>query len=281
MKADRLIESTLRGQPYHSTDRRFAEERRRTLLSAAIVARRVLEIMPVRSVVDVGSGVGLWLKAFAESGVERELGIDGDYTDRDRLEIDRACFVGHDLNQPLAGLQLGRFDLAMSLEVGEHLLPSRADSLVDDLCALSDLVMYGAAIERQGGDYHVNEQWQSYWVQKFVGRGYLAYDVLRPAIWSEPEVYYWYKQNTILYVKRGSAAHAHFEKRFHAPSTAMFDIVHPELYWRNLNVKRGLRRLEKNVRRVVAQLTGLPLNPPPKPLAADEHLSAEQRKTTP
>ncbi len=277
MKPDRLIETKVLGRPYRPTTRRFQDEKRRNMLSAAIVAGHLLDIAPVRSVIDIGCGVGLWLRAFADRGVERLLGIDGEYTDRNRLEIDPACFIGRDLNLPLHELALGRFDLAMSLEVGEHLPPERADGLIDDLCSLSDLVMYGAAIEKQGGDYHINEQWQSYWVSKFLSRDYLAYDVLRPAIWSEPEVFYWYKQNTILYVRRGSDAHAHFAKRFPVPSTAMFDVVHPELYWRNLNRQRGLRRLEKNVRRIIGQLTGLPLYQPPKPLAADAHLPATLR----
>jgi hypothetical protein len=276
VKIDRLIQTKLLGRPYRSSNRRFEEERRGILRSASIVAGHVLDVMPVRSVIDVGCGVGLWLKAFSERGVENVVGVDGDYTDRSRLEIDAACFIGRDLNAPLHELALGRFDLAMSLEVGEHLLPARADSLVDDLCSLSDLVMYGAAIERQGGEQHINEQWQSYWVNKFLSRDYLAYDVLRPAIWSDPAVNYWYKQNTILYVKRGSAAHAVFAKRFPVPSTAMFDLVHPELYWRNLNSKRGLRRLEKNVRRILSQLTGLPLLNRRKPIAGDAHLTRQR-----
>jgi 2-polyprenyl-3-methyl-5-hydroxy-6-metoxy-1,4-benzoquinol methylase len=129
--------------------------------SAAVVVDHVLDIFPVNSVVDVGCGPGFWLKIFADRGVRRITGIDGEYTDRTRLAIDPACFIGRDLNRRLIDLNLGKFDLAMSLEVGEHLLPERAESLVDDLCALSDFVMYAAAIERQGGDQYVNERWQS------------------------------------------------------------------------------------------------------------------------
>lgn len=55
-----------------------------------------------------------------------------------------------------------RFDLAMTIEVAEHLTPVRADSFVEDLTRLSDVVLFSAAIPAQGGINHVNEQWQSY-----------------------------------------------------------------------------------------------------------------------
>jgi SAM-dependent methyltransferase len=251
MKLDRLIQTKLLGRPYRGSERRFEEEKKAILASAAVVVDRVLEIMPVRSVVDVGCNVGLWLSVFAARGAERVVGIDGDYTDRSRLAIDPSCFIAQNLNEPLSVSKLGKFDLAMSLEVGEHLLPERADSLVDDLCGLSDVVMYGAAIEQQGGEQHRNEQWQSYWVGKFKSRGYLPYDVLRPAIWDHPDVFYWYKQNTIFYVREGSAAHVRFEQRFpNGSSTKMLNVIHPDLFEHHLNTKRGVRRLAKNLRRI-------------------------------
>jgi len=256
MKLDRLTYSKLLGRPYHPTTRRFEAERRLTLEAAQVIVARVMDMIPARSVVDVGCGVGNWLSVFAQHGVEKIVGLDGSYINRDRLAIDASCFVTCDLNQPLGPLTLGRFDLALSLEVGEHLLPARAESLVDDLCALSDVVLYGAAIVSQAGENHINEQWQSYWAEKFMRRGYVVYDVLRPIIWSEPCVVYWYKQNTIFYVKRDSAAHREFERRFGAPSASMLDLVHPELYLRNTNTKRGWRRLAKNIRRLGSRITG-------------------------
>src|SRR5262245_5717306 len=101
MKLDRLIKTRLLGRPYRSSDRRFEEEKPRAQASAAIVADFVLDIVPVRSVVDVGCGPGFWLKAFADRGADKLIGIDGDYTDRSRLQVDPGCFIGCDLNQPL------------------------------------------------------------------------------------------------------------------------------------------------------------------------------------
>jgi SAM-dependent methyltransferase len=256
MKLDQLIYSKLLGRPYHPTARRFEEERQLALDSATAVVAKINDIMPVGSVVDVGCGVGNWLSVFAQQGADRIIGIDGDYIDRRRLAIERSCFVPWDLNRPLAGLKLGRFDLAMSLEVGEHLLPSRADCLVDDLCALSDVVLYGAAIVSQHGEDHINEQWQSFWAGKFEQRGYVAFDVLRPVIWDDARVAYWYRQNTIFYLKRGTPAYERFARRFAPASPAMIDVVHPDLFIDRMNVKRGVRRLAKNIHRMALQIAG-------------------------
>lgn len=206
--------------------------------SAVATVPKILEVYPARSVIDVGCGIGAWLKPFADLGVKRIVGVDGDYVDRDQLMIPAACFVGCDLDVPFDFVELHRrlgsserFDLAISLEVGEHLPVARAASLVSDLCALADVVLFGAAIPFQGWQRaHVNEQWQSYWAAKFAAGGYDAFDALRPLIWSAPNIAYFYKQNAIFYVKRGTRAHREFLARSLKPTFAMFDIVHPEHY---------------------------------------------------
>lgn len=265
MKLDKFVNSKLLGRPYHETVRRFEADRRLRLDSADVVVAKVMDIVNARSVVDVGCGTGEWLSVFAQRGVEKIVGFDGAYIDRGRLAIDPSCFVARDLNEPLAGLELGRFDLAMSLEVGEHLLPARAESLVDDLCSLSDTVLYGAAIVSQAGEDHINEQWQSYWAAKFLKRDYVAYDVLRPTIWEDSRVAIWYRQNSIFYVKQDSAAHSLFKQRFGSPSSSMLDVVHPALYLRNTNTKRGFQRLAKNIRRYVPGWRAARTSPAPHP----------------
>jgi SAM-dependent methyltransferase len=227
----------------------FDRIRDMSLGSARIVVPKILEIFPARSVVDIGCGSAPWLKVFGEFGVARLAGVDGDYVDRSQLLIDQNCFVGADLDKPLdvAGVfrKLGnneRFDLAISLEVGEHLPPERGASLVADMCAFSDTVVFGAAIPFQGwASAHINEQWQSYWANKFAENGYDAFDVLRPTIWSSRDVAPFYKQNTIFYVKRNTPAHAHFIARYLRPTVAMFDVVHPEQYRGKVSsLKNGL-----------------------------------------
>ena len=238
--------------------------------SAPRVAPKVLDIHPARSVVDVGCNIGVWLRAFLDHGVERVLGVDGDYVDPEKLLVDRALFLQRDLNQPLGAI--GRFDLAISLEVGEHLEPDRASGFIADLCQLADVVLYGAAVPFQGGELHVNEQWQSYWAQLFADNGFVAYDVLRRAIWAQPNVAYWYKQNAIFYVKAGSAAYERFRMRYGEPSNTMLDVVHPELFrgkvWRLKNgnfVDRFINRFRSSGGEPRGEVLS-------RPLTGDDHL---------
>ncbi len=163
---------------------------------AAIVVPWLLEQFPAQSVVDVGCSYGAWLAAFAERGAARIQGLDGPWVGRDQLRIPEQNFLCVDLEQPLP--ELGEFDLAVSLEVAEHLSPQRADGLITDLCNLAPLVAFSAAIPGQGGVHHINEQWPSYWWERFRARGYRLADP-RPVFWNRPDLNICYRQNLLLY----------------------------------------------------------------------------------
>jgi SAM-dependent methyltransferase len=251
----------------------FAHLREGSLGSARALAPIVLGIHPARTVVDVGCGIGGWVKAFAEQGVGA-IGIDGDYVEREQLLIAQEHFIPHDLNRPLdvadlcrryADKMSGRFDLALSLEVAEHLEPARSDGLVRDLCALADVVLFAAAVPFQGGAGHINERWQSWWAQKFSDNGFAPFDVLRRDIWSRRDVAWWYKQNTIFYVRRNSAAHGQFMARFAQPADTMFDLVHPELFRgkvARLKNGNGVQKLLNAFRRSAGEPRGRALETP-------------------
>ncbi len=170
--------------------------------AANVVLPIIFDITPVRSAVDVGCGVGTWLYSAEKLGVETILGIDGPSLDKNLAIVDEKFIETHDLEYEI---KIGsKFDLAISLEVAEHLSDERADGFVGDLCALSDLVLFSAAIPGQGGTHHVNEKWQSYWAQRFEQRSFRAYDIVRWKIWSREDVATWYRQNTIVYCRAES-----------------------------------------------------------------------------
>jgi SAM-dependent methyltransferase len=200
-----------------------------SLQSAALVAPIVIELLRPSSVVDVGCGTGEWLSAFVDEGVEDVMGIDGDYVDRRLLRISPERFVPADLTEPL---DVGRrFDLAMSLEVAEHLPPGRGATFVADLVRLAPAVLFSAAIPYQGGVDHVNEQWLPYWMDAFSRHGYRAIDCVRPRVWSDPTVDVWYAQNTMLYVADDlvSRLPAVAELASASPSPPL-SLVHPRHY---------------------------------------------------
>ncbi|HTN54282.1 MAG TPA: glycosyltransferase [Anaeromyxobacter sp.] len=165
--------------------------------AAARIVPLVREWVGAASVLDVGCGVGAFLRAFQEAGAAEVLGIDGDYVPRDRLLVDPACFRPVDVAHPF---DLGRtFDLVVSLEVAEHVPPERADGFVASLCRHGHVVLFSAAVPQQGGNQHVNERWPSYWIERFRAHGHEPFDVVRPALWADDQVEYWYRQNCLLF----------------------------------------------------------------------------------
>jgi hypothetical protein len=117
------------------------------------------------------------------------------------LVIDEAEFVDDDLAGEPRPETRTRYDLAISLEVAEHLPPTAAAGFVSLLADLSDFVLFSAAVPGQGGVGHVNEQWPDYWISLFAGHGYSCLDVIRKRIWDDESIPLWYRQNILLFVR--------------------------------------------------------------------------------
>jgi len=180
----------------------YNDRHQQTLYAAERLIEGIEHVLPpVRSAVDIGCGVGTWLSVFKNRGVERIQGYEGPWVDESLLAIPTDSFEKRDLTQviPAPG---EKFDIAMSLEVAEHLPPESAATFVESLTNLSDFVLFSAAIPNQGGRHHVNEQWIEYWLELFEAKGYTGLDVLRRRLWNDERIQPWYRQNAILLAKR-------------------------------------------------------------------------------
>jgi SAM-dependent methyltransferase len=192
--------------------------------AAKIMIPLILKLVNPKSVVDVGCGSGRFIKAVQQFGVTDVLGIDGPWA-KEAL-ADSVSFKEMDLANPT---EIARtFDLAISLEVAEHLPEEAAMKIVKFLTTLAPVVMFSAAILFQCGQLHINEQWQSYWANYFAMEDYVPIDVIRPEIWKNDNVPLCYRQNTLVYVNR---------KRLESlPNLSSIgpcksiDIVHPDAY---------------------------------------------------
>lgn len=185
----------------HYSEDFYESQQEGSVKSAETVVPLVLSTFRVGSVVDVGCGVGGWLREFARNGVENYLGLDGDYVPREALKIPAERFAPTDL-RAFEGLDR-RFDLAVSLEVAEHLPEDAADRFVGALVSLAPVVLFSAAIPGQGGTDHINEQWQSYWYEKFRAHGYVCLDFIRPQVFANEEIEWWYRQNMLVFCEPG------------------------------------------------------------------------------
>jgi SAM-dependent methyltransferase len=205
----------------------FAAQQACSLSSARKVVPIILELVQPKSVVDVGCGTGAWLSVFSEHGVSDFIGVDGSYVDHSILLIPPDCFLAQDLTTQV---ELDRrFDLAVSLEVAEHLPESSAHSLVASLTELAPTVLFSAAIPGQGGINHINEQWPSYWARCFRDRGFVPVDALRSRVWAADDVAWWYAQNMLLFIDV-NAAHTDLPLTAEQYNSVVMDLIHPRFY---------------------------------------------------
>jgi SAM-dependent methyltransferase len=203
-----------------------------SLTSAMTYAALLAPLFIPASVVDLGCGRGTWLKAFKDIGATKLVGYDGNWNTQ-RNMIDQAIvFRSANLNEPIRPVDSERFDLAMSLEVAEHLEPSSATTFIRSLTDLSDVILFGAAYTKQGGDNHINEQAHTYWAEIFMSFECVPYDLFRPVVWGDKEIPFWYQQNTFLYVRRNTHLVEVLANAGQYPikNLAFMDCVHPVLY---------------------------------------------------
>jgi SAM-dependent methyltransferase len=188
-----------------------------------IIVPIVLSIISPQNVVDIGCGIGTWLKTFKNKGVNDVLGLDGRWCNTDLLYkyIEPQEFMCVNLEKPI---RLNKaYDLVLSLEVAEHISEENADIFVQSLVDAGKVILFSAAIPGQGGFNHINEQWPTYWIDKFKKHGYVFHDIIRNKIWDISEVFIHYKQNMFI------VAHESVDILSKSINTSIVNIVHPGL----------------------------------------------------
>lgn len=158
-------------------------------------------------VIDIGCGNGEWLQAAQKLGAQMVTGYD--YQPAKFLTSHQ--FQLRDFTQgfPGRGDVGGDFDLAICVEVAEHLDAQYADGLVECLTSMAPLVLFSGAFPGQGPygpGNHVNEQLIEYWIDKFRARGFTYRDDIRPDLWGDPQAIAaidpWYTPNLAIFSRR-------------------------------------------------------------------------------
>ena len=207
-----------------------------TRASAERIVSVLLDIfLDISSVLDIGCGTGTFLSIFEQRGINDVLGVEGPWVKDEYLEINGAKLIRVNLVKQFPVINR-KFDIALCLEVGEHLPETFSRSLVDFLCEKSDLVLFSAAIPHQGGEGHINEQWQSYWVELFMINGFELNDCIRPIIWDDNEIMYWYRQNMLIFEKRRGGDNSTLRNMSH-----LINLVHPQSYLKKISKPTSLQ----------------------------------------
>lgn len=171
-----------------------------------------------KSLLDIGCGLGVWLKAALGFGISDVFGVDGVAIAQDQLLIPSELFQQHDLTLPM-NLDR-RFDVVICLEVAEHLDPRSGITLIQTITNHTDFVVFSAAPPWQSGQHHINCQLPAYWQELFNQAGFVCSDEVRWQLWNNSEIEPWYRQN--MFIAQRNQLMAGKEDRIQA-------VVHPDL----------------------------------------------------
>lgn len=203
--------------------------------SAMYLAQYLSKRLNFSSVIDIGCGNGDLLNSFLNLGIKNLKGIEGNenflhHSDQFDVSIENLESQIHFQK---------KYDVAICLEVAEHIDAIFADNLISTLTCASDLVIFSAAVPGQGGTNHVNEQPPNYWALKFLTHGYTLFMDPREEIWKHHGIAPYYRQNILVYKKSSNPALNYVEPKY---------MKHPEIF---LNPARKIVVLASRILRKV------------------------------
>lgn len=212
-----------------------------------IVPHLIKRIGLPQFVVDLGGGAGGFLRAMKEQGVARVKCIDHPEITRDDLLIDFDDFqpinLATELPEPV------ECDLVICTEVAEHLPASKSSAIVNYLTSCSQLILFSAAIPKQGGVGHVNEQWPEFWQAQFATRGYRRLDIIRPCIIWNQELPFWFRQNLFVYVSEDELKRRPDLSKWPELLPTDFELVHLSIVNKPLSLKEVVLALVPALKR--------------------------------
>jgi SAM-dependent methyltransferase len=153
-------------------------------------------------IIDVGCGPGIYVKALREAGIEAD-GVD--------LDPSSPYEIMDVFSEEFEDRFKGKYDIAMCIEVAEHLPEARSEDLVKRLTMLAPTVLFSAAVPGQGGHGHINCQPKEYWINAFAKLNYVvdqeATDKLLAFMTSGYHMG-WFKNNAVVFKQYGATCYA-------------------------------------------------------------------------
>ena len=143
--------------------------------SASAITEWIQRNLDPRSVLDLGSGAGYYLRAFQERGIEA-VGLEASPAGVSASGKGTLAFT-YDLKRPLYASHL--FDVVICVEVAEHIPKRYSETLVQSTCRNARrFVVFTAAPPGTPGQDHINCQPANFWMEIFERNGF----ILRPEL---------------------------------------------------------------------------------------------------
>lgn len=136
---------------------------------AVRLAEILRDLYSPSSISDMGCATGLYLKPFEDVRrfvIGYELSLDG----KANAVISPESIITCDVTQPM---KISKTDLAICLEVLEHIPEEGAPAAIANLCKMSDRIVFSAARPGQGGHGHINCREKWYWEDLFEENGFV------------------------------------------------------------------------------------------------------------
>jgi hypothetical protein len=145
---------------------KFFARRHRLAWRCPILCNIINKVFEPKSIIDVGCAIGDYVQYWRNLGINA-VGIEGSesvlpYALTDKIYI---CDLRTEIVRHHA-------DLAVCLEVAEHIEIEYADIFIENLVRMSSRILMSAAPPGAGGHHHVNCQPKSYWIEKMLVHDY-------------------------------------------------------------------------------------------------------------
>ena len=144
------------------------------------IADRIVNDLKPRTVLDAGCAMGYLVAALRDRGVEA-YGVDiSEYAiSKVREDIKQYCAVGS-LTESLPACLPRQYDLVVTIEVLEHMYEEDGRKAIQNLCTLSDRIIFSSTPDDFTERTHFNVQQREYWARLFAAEGFFDDLTYRP-----------------------------------------------------------------------------------------------------
>ncbi|WP_037368253.1 methyltransferase domain-containing protein [Selenomonas ruminantium] len=154
------------------------------------IADRIVEDLHPKTVLDAGCAMGYLVAALRDRGVEA-WGIDiSNYAIGSvREDIKPYCMVGS-LTEKLPPSMPDKYDLVITIEVIEHMYEEDGKRAIENLCSLTDKIIFSSSANDYTEYTHYNVQQREYWTRLFAENNFLDDLSYRPQYITPWSIYF-------------------------------------------------------------------------------------------